>query len=232
MSWSEQVFRYCERGADPALWAEPANALTNAAFLAAAAWAWSGARRQRGAMQPGVRSAADALTLIVAVIGIGSFLFHTTATRWGMVADVAPIGLFMLAYLAFALRVLLRCSGVATVLWLAAFVAALAAAGAPRCGGGPCLEGSPGYLPALAALIAIGAVLSARSHGAAPAVLGAGGLFAVSLTLRTLDRALCPWTALGGRALGTHFAWHLINAALLALLLRAAYAAAADARRA
>jgi len=42
-------------------------------------------------------------------------------------------------------------------------------------------------------------------------------LFAVSLTLRQLDGPLCPaWP------LGTHFGWHLCNAAVLYLLVRAA----------
>lgn len=36
MSWVEQVFNYCERGADPSFWAEPVNAVSNGAFLVAA----------------------------------------------------------------------------------------------------------------------------------------------------------------------------------------------------
>lgn len=48
-------------------------------------------------------------------------------------------------------------------------------------------------------------------------------LFAVSLTLRQLDGPLCQ-----GWPLGTHFGWHLCNAAVLYLLLRLAIRRAAD----
>ena len=83
-------FGYCER-IDGSFWAEPLNAVTNAAFLVAALagfWLW---RRQGG---------RDAVTLVlielVFAIGIGSFLFHTVPNRWTLLADVVPIQLFAL----------------------------------------------------------------------------------------------------------------------------------------
>ena len=45
----------------------------------------------------------------------------------------------------------------------------------------------------------------------------AGAAFAVSLTMRSLDGPLC-----GVFPLGTHWLWHLLNALVLYLLLRAA----------
>ena len=39
MEWFEAVDGYCER-VDAAFWSEPINAVTNAAFLIAAIWAW------------------------------------------------------------------------------------------------------------------------------------------------------------------------------------------------
>ena len=101
MAWTEQLFRYCERGAEAAFWAEPLNALSNAAFLLAAI----AAGRELARWPTGGRRTFEALlVLLVAVIGIGSFLFHTLATRWAMYADVIPIGLFMLAYWGYTLR--------------------------------------------------------------------------------------------------------------------------------
>ena len=44
--------------------------------------------------------------------------------------------------------------------------------------------------------------------------------FAISLTLRTVDIALCP-----AFPLGTHFAWHILNAVVLYVLLRTAMSA-------
>ena len=84
---------YCERG-DPGFWAEPVNALTNAAFPIAAGLA---ARRARG------DGAVLALAAVTVVVGIGSFLFHTLANRWSMLADVIPIAVFIYGYFALAM---------------------------------------------------------------------------------------------------------------------------------
>ena len=71
MGWFEPVDAYCER-TGPEYWAEPVNALTNAAFVLAAAILWP---RGRGV------PIARALVGVLAVIGAGSFLWHTHATR-------------------------------------------------------------------------------------------------------------------------------------------------------
>ena len=52
-------------------------------------------------------------------------------------------------------------------------------------------------------------------------LLWAAAIFAVSLTLRSLDMALCDKVLIEGRKVGTHFAWHVLNALALFLLLRA-----------
>lgn len=214
-----KIFAYCERGSDPAFWAEPLNALTNCAFIIAALialWLWGRSSDRRGI-------AELLLILLVFVIGVGSFLFHTYATRWAVIADTAPIGIFMVAYLAYALRRYLRWHWLAVIAGLAVFFVALWQARTIRCDGGACLNGSVGYLPAFAALILIGGALLVRGHPAGRYVFGAGIVFAVSLTFRTLDRILCPQTTLiAGAPLGTHFMWHILNAVLLYLLLHAA----------
>jgi hypothetical protein len=162
------------------------------------------------------------LILIVVAIGTGSFLFHTLATRWAGVADTVPIGIFMVGYLAYALRRYLRLSALAVAGLTLVFVATLPAASMIRCGGGPCLNGSLAYVPALLALTAVGAALAAREHGAGRNLLLAAGLFTISLAFRTLDRAACPYTILRAASTGTHFLWHLFNGALIYLLLDAA----------
>ena len=215
-----KVFAYCERGSDPGFWAEPANAITNGAFFIAALlalWLWLS--------QPaGRRGAAElALIAIVFVIGTGSFLFHTLATRWAAIADTVPIGIFMVSYLGYALRRYFGWSWLATLAALALFFVSLWQSSVVRCGGGPCLNGSVAYGPAFLAMVLIGGVLLSRGHSAGRYVLAAGLTFAVSLTFRSIDRLICTETALTvGGPIGTHFAWHLLNAALLYLLLRAA----------
>ena len=220
MGWNEQMFHYCERGLDARFWAEPLNAISNVAFLVAAAAALLAWRRLAVADR---RPTELALVVLVGIIGIGSFLFHTFATRWASVADTAPIGIFMLAYLAYALRRFAGAPWLVVGVALAAFVAAMVAMGDIRCSGGACFNGSLAYAPALVALALIGAWLIARGGPAGPLILAGACVFLVSLSLRTIDRSLCPMTAIvGGRALGTHFLWHLCNATLLYLLLRAA----------
>ncbi len=53
-------------------------------------------------------------------------------------------------------------------------------------------------------------------------MLGAAVVFALSMSARTLDWELCQATAWGGRPIGTHFLWHLLNATVLYVLVRTA----------
>ncbi len=214
-----KIFGYCERGLDPGLLAEPTNAFTNAAFIIAGIAALHLVRR----LPPARRHIVHwLLCLLVIAIGIGSFLFHSFATRWAALADVIPIALFMLLYFGAACVFFLRAGLWLTVLFLVGFAAMLSGAGG-LCGSlGLCLNGSERYLPALVALLGIGAWLASKRHAAASSILAAGLIFAVSLTFRTLDRSICDALTLGGYTLGSHFLWHLLNAVTLYLLIRAA----------
>ena len=221
----DKIFAYCERGQNPAFWAEPLNAVSNVAFLIAALAALMEWQRHRHDLRGNDLGGGIELCLIalVAGIGAGSFLFHTLATRWAAIADVAPIGIFMVAYLGYALRRLAGLGWITMAAGLAVFFAALALGQSITCDGRPCLNGSVGYLPALVALALIGCGLAIKGAPAARLILAGTAVFAMSLTFRTLDRSICPATALlGGRELGTHFIWHMCNATLLYLLLRAA----------
>jgi hypothetical protein len=228
-----KIFAYCERGLDPTFWGEPLNALSNLGFILAGVLAF-----RELAARPGGEGKAFryALVVLVFIIGIGSFLFHTYAEPWAATADVAPIGVFMLAYFAYALY-----RFVGLPLWiippaLAGFAYVIQQAMQLQCWRGQiglslpvpafentsCLNGSIGYLPALTAMLLIGGLLAARRHPTAPYVLGASMVFMVSLTFRTMDRLWCQDMRLAGHAIGTHFLWHLLNSATLYLLLLAA----------
>ncbi len=78
------------------------------------------------------------------------------------------------------------------------------------------------YHPALGALVMIAVALAAVRHAAWKYLAAASAVFLASMTLRTLDFELCDLTHWGGRATGTHFLWHTLNAVTLYLLLRAA----------
>src|SRR3979411_2505706 len=98
MAWSEPLSLYCER-TDASFWAEPVNALTNLAFLVAAAAAYLAWRRST-ARDP----FALALIGVTVAIGLGSFAFHTLATRGAVLLDVIRIAIFVPGYLLFSLR--------------------------------------------------------------------------------------------------------------------------------
>jgi hypothetical protein len=216
MDWSTPLDLYCER-TDASFWSEPVNAVSNAAFLIAAAAAFHLWRRGDRADWP-----ALALIAVVAVVGVGSFVFHTVATRAAILADVIPIAVFIYGYLLLALIRFLhfRCIAAgAIVVAFAAGAQALSALSAPRV-----LNGSVGYLPALAALIAV--ALAAREEGARRSLGLAALVFAISLGFRTADIALCRQFPLG-----THFVWHVLNAVVLYMLLRVAILRDAPFRR-
>ena len=81
MAWTDKIFAYCERAGDPAFWAEPFNAISNVAFLIAAL---AGAVLLVRTPNARERRIEWGLVLLVTIIGIGSFLFHTYATRVGI----------------------------------------------------------------------------------------------------------------------------------------------------
>ena len=242
MRWSEQVFRYCERGLDPAFWAEPLNAASNLAFLGVADVMLVRVRNLGPAVPASRRRALTLMAGLVAMVGAGSFLFHTFATRWALTADVLPIFLFMVVYLAFALQVLLGLGRAATTAIIGAFMAATIAASSIACPtllagiargvAEPCLRGTVGYVPALLALAVTGSLLRQR-HPAAPRLLAAAGVFLAAMLLRWLDRDLCAATQVLGAVRGTHALWHLLNAVTLYVLLTVAIEAAVqpDVRR-
>ena len=207
-------YGYCERIGDD-LWAEPWNALTNGAFLLAAVmalllWRRAGGRDGR----------ALALIALVFAIGIGSFLFHTMPGRWTLAADVVPIQMFAFSYFALALGRFLglrpMLAGLGTLAFLV-FALSLSWGIAPLLPAS--MRGSAGYAAFLFGLIGMALALWRRSGATETArILGlAAFIFALSLAFRSLDGALCAAVPLG-----THWLWHLLNAAVLYLLLRAA----------
>ncbi len=205
--WGAAVDIYCER-LGPGFWAEPVNALTNLAFLAAAAWGWRLAGK-RGARSPAVALIAA----LAALVGLGSFLFHTFATRWAGLADVAPIGVFCLAYLFVGLR---RFFGLSPLQVAGLAVAAGALLWVTPGLLPPWLRGSAMYLPALAALVLTAVALAAARHPAFVPVAAATVTLVASLGFRIADPLVC-----GALPLGTHFLWHLLNGVVFALLLDA-----------
>ncbi len=227
------IFNYCERGANAGFWAEPVNAITNGGFiLAAIAGAVMIARQP-----PRDRSFWHVFFVLNFIaIGVGSFLFHTVPNIRTDIADTGPIGLFMLTYLIYSLRRLVRAPWLLTLAAIAVFIGAMVMSFNVKCWNGQmgmnldipagaraeCMNGSLGYGPAVVAMVLIGSWLAYRCHPAARLTLAAAAVFIVSLTFRSLDQRLCGEWVILGHHIGTHFIWHLLNSLTLFLLLIAA----------
>jgi len=200
MDWFAAVDGYCERLA-PGFWAEPLNAVTNLAFLIAAAVMW---RRSAGL--------GRVMCVVLAVIGVGSWLFHTHANRLTGVLDVTPILAFILLYVFAASRDMLELKGWQAGLCVVAFVP-YAAATVPLWGMVPGLGSSAGYAPVPVLILFYAWLMRGQPATARGLAIGAGILI-VSLTFRTLDEPLCA-----ALPTGTHFIWHLLNAVMLAWMI-------------
>jgi hypothetical protein len=248
--WCTPVDNYCERDS-AAFWAEPVNALSNGAFLVAAACAFILWRRSG-------RGDLPVLLLIgvTAIVGIGSFLFHTFANRWSLLADVLPIMVFIYGYFLLAMR---RYFGLGIVaagaITLAFFGFNFVFMDAWRAifGTGPVAtaNGSVGYFPAALALMGVGGllVLGARRaqtvldnrknrnwapmddtqreramalRVAAPERAGNALLVAAAIFAASLVFRSIDFAVCGWLPVGTHFMWHTLNALVLFTLLKGA----------
>ena len=205
MDWTRNIDAYCER-VGAAFWSEPINAVTNLAFIVAAFIIWRRLARQ-------TLPIARVLTIILGLIGVGSFLFHTYAQAWSGLADVLPIVGFVLVYCYAAClhfwNLTPLISGLAALLVLPYTVAF-----------GYLFERlsffeiSSAYwpLPVLISLVAI--ALRKSTKRTSTGLLFGAGLLSVSLVFRSLDAAVCEMFPIG-----THFLWHLLNAVMLAWMI-------------
>lgn len=204
MDWFRQVDNYCER-LDASYWSEPVNAVSNAAFLIAALICW---RLTAG------DAAARIVTGILAAIGVGSYLFHTHAQVWSLMADVIPIQIFILVYVYFATVRFFDAPRWAGVLAVALFVpyAALAARGIGAVVGP--LNGSVGYAPVPILVLGYAFALRHRAPATARGLAIGAGILIASLAFRTIDDAVCE-----AFPLGTHFLWHTLNGIMLGWMI-------------
>ncbi len=220
MDWTRAVDLYCERTA-PGLWNEPWNLLSNLGFVLVALWAAAEARR-RGVTHP----VAWLLIVLAGAIGVGSGLFHSFANGWSELADTLPIWTFVAVYVLAAMRWLGGMAPGRVALWAglvvlagvawAVFVAGEGTAPEAAAPAAPDpLNGSGQYAPALVAMLVLSGLMGWRRHPCRRWMWAATGAFVLSLGFRTVDQAVCA-----AFPRGTHFLWHLLNAAMIAALLQ------------
>lgn len=202
MDWTAAIDLYCERSS-AGFWAEPVNAWSNLAFPVAALAASLGARRRSGASPD-----YWVLVALAALVGLGSFLFHTVAEVWSEYADTIPIWSFVAGSIAVAL------AGLAAAV---AFIVVFLSATDPRPAVPPPpdpLNGSGQYAPALAALVAFAAISWVRRMPARGLLVAAALVFLAALVFRSVDLRICS-----AFPLGTHVLWHLLNGLMVGLVL-------------
>jgi hypothetical protein len=226
MDWTTAIDIYCERSS-AGFWAEPLNAWSNLSFPLAALWAGVAARREGGAS-----AEYWILVALAALVGVGSFLFHTFANVWSEYADTIPIWMFVAAAILVATRrvaglrpgplaMLALAAGVALVV---AYVAPTDPIAQPAPPADP-LNGSGQYAPALAAMAAMAALAWWRGLPTRHTLLAATAVFVAALAFRTIDLRVCATFPTG-----THFLWHLLLGVMVGLILHALRDGAAAAR--
>jgi len=198
-TWFNSVDIYCER-LDASFWAEPINAISNLSFIVAGLFLWR------------LRSPRSALMAILMVlIGLGSFSFHTYANRLTGLLDVLAIALYLVAFSYLIPRrwssssVLIQVGSV-LLLIVSIFLAHLLMSHLK-----PALPWLPPgiYLGAWLALLIYALVTQHLNKPAARFLWLAVIVFPFSLLSRQLDMPLCD--SIGP----THWLWHLLNSLTL-----------------
>lgn len=199
--WFAPIDRVCER-VGPGLWAEPLNLASSLVFLGLAAVLWG---RCADVM-------SRAMVVLLALMGLGSVLFHLFANPLAELGDAAPLVAFVGLYTFAVTRDLMGRStafSLCTCLILVPFWAVMGVFFILTL---PWLGSSVALAP-MVVLIALGAYLLWDSEAARGLVVAAWACGA-SVVLRGLDATLCDaWPY------GTHFLWQLVHATTLALLI-------------
>ncbi|MFD2167849.1 ceramidase domain-containing protein [Thalassotalea euphylliae] len=210
MDWFAPHDEYCER-LSAAFWAEPLNAVSNFSFIIAAYFAYRLIKQHK-------QGGWDTywLATLLFSIGIGSFLYHTFANLWSMLADVIPILIFQISIIGLYGAAIARQKSInpwfGSVSFISAFIVLTwVFAQLPP----DTLNGSIGYMSSIISLLVLGIYQYKNVNREQKSLLYAAGLFAVSLVFRTFDHAICQ-----SLPIGTHYLWHITNGCVLFLAVK------------
>lgn len=203
---------YCER-VMPGFWDEPLNAVTNLSFIIAAMILWRLASRTGMAWRPSFLIP----TALLALTGVGSFLFHTLANGWSGIADTLALGLCLLSIAFFTGKRFLNEHWAIALMWPIWMIVAAVAFGY--------LVDVPGsfYLGPMSVGVALVIFLRrklwylrhSQSHPSWKWICAAVCVFVPSFVFRTIDEPVCD-----SFHYGTHFLWHILNGVVLGLAIR------------
>ena len=200
-AWLNPVDIYCER-LDASYWSEPLNAITNLSFIIAAFFIWRlGSPR------------ASVMAVLLVLIGLGSFSFHTYANRLTGLLDVLAIALYLVAFAFLIPKQWIKQSiwiqiGSVTILIVSISLVQWGSASFK-----PSLPWLPPgmYVGAWLALVMYTAITRVSNLNAARYLGMAALIFPLSLAARQLDLPLCDSSG------GTHWLWHVLNGLTLYL---------------
>jgi hypothetical protein len=200
-TWFNSVDIYCER-LDTSFWAEPINAITNLSFIVAGLFIWR-LRTPR----------SNLMAILMILIGLASFSFHTFANRLTGLLDVLAIALYLVAF-AFLIpkqwsrnSLLIQLGSVLMLIVSIVLTQSLMSYLKPAL---PWLP-SGMYLGAWLALIVYALITQCSNMPAARFLWLAVIVFPISLLSRQLDMPLCDLIG------GSHWLWHLLNGLTLFL---------------
>lgn len=200
-TWFNSVDIYCER-LDASFWAEPMNAVSNLSFIVAGFLLWR------------LRSPRSRLiAILIILIGLCSFSFHTYANRLTGLLDVLAIALYLMVF-AFLIpkqwsrsSLLIQLGSILLLIICITLAQLLTTYFKPAL-----LWLPPGmYLGALIALVVYAVVTQLSNTLAARYLWLAAIVFPFSLLSRQLDMPLCDPDG------GVHWLWHLLNGLTLLL---------------
>lgn len=186
---------------------EPLNAISNLAFIVAAFFLW---QLGRGVGEAQLRRQVMVLAVLIALVGVGSFLWHFFRTPWSLAADVIPIQLFLLTFTWFLLRGMhwslqvrfgVFVGFVATSMFGGHIVGFLM----------PALASGGGYAAALIFAFVLSYFIYLTDYQKGTYFFITLLIFSVSLLARQLDVPLCSTT----HGHGLHLFWHILNGYVL-----------------
>jgi hypothetical protein len=200
-SWDPFAYldQYCERLA-PGLLMEPFNLVSNLPFVLVGIWQFNRSRRRTEKL----------LGILSGLVGLGSMLFHSFATSWSQALDVIPIVVLIFTFLFYYQVRILKWSNWKAALGLL-FVVGSSAFSVTFLKD-PVYNGSQAYFGVTLGL----AVLAYKErHEVRGWLFLSLILFLISLVARIFDPIVCAQFVVG-----SHFIWHLLNAASIMCAFR------------
>ena len=197
---------YCER-TGPEFWSEPVNAFTNISFILSSVFLSIYLLRKKPCSGDLVNWV---FIILIFLIGLGSWSFHTLANLFSLLSDVIPIGVFIILYTWFAFQRLLFIN------WYFPYIAVLGVLIASALLSFVPLYGSQSYLGALVFLFVFGIYCKKfKNLKFSTNLIFASFILLISILFRTIDMHIC-----GYFFLGSHFIWHILNSILLFIVTK------------